>query len=143
MGHATANDLLKEIKECAGHLDLSKLISISMDGPNVDKILRALHTLLHNVPARREDYEKTTRKYQTEEPVMPYLGRDLAELIKSLMRRFVKREVLQDITTAQLTKLDIGDKNILMPVHCVDIGLGAEEALKGTPFSNSSMLRCL
>ncbi|XP_063744625.1 uncharacterized protein LOC134867752 isoform X3 [Eleginops maclovinus] len=234
MGHATANDLLKEIKECAGHLDLSKLISISMDGPNVnfkffelfqaeyadlyagsqlisvgscglhtvhhafktgfswqvDKILRALHTLLHNVPARREDYEKTTRstrfplawcghrwlvnlpvviraldiwssmlvytnavrrkelpnpgtgsfavieeaqkdpltlpklqffrsiaqlfdpflrKYQTEEPVMPYLGRDLAELIKSLMRRFVKREVLQDITTAQLTKLDIGD----------------------------------
>ncbi|XP_063753652.1 uncharacterized protein LOC134873747 isoform X2 [Eleginops maclovinus] len=190
MGHATANDLLKEIKECAGHLDLSKLISISMDGPNVDKILRALHTLLHNVPARREDYEKTTRstrfplawcghrwlenlpvviraldiwssmlvytnavrrkelpnpgtgsfavikeaqkdpltlpklqffrsiaqlfdpflrKYQTEEPVMPYLGKDLAELIKSLMRRFVKREVLQDITTAQLTKLDIGD----------------------------------
>ncbi|KAK5859704.1 hypothetical protein PBY51_010169 [Eleginops maclovinus] len=74
---------------------------------------------------------------------MPYLGKDLAELIKSLMRRFVKREVLQDITTAQLTKLDIGDKNILMPVHCVDIGLGAEEALKGTPFSNSSMLRCL
>ncbi|XP_063730464.1 uncharacterized protein LOC134858472 isoform X2 [Eleginops maclovinus] len=221
MGHATANDLLKEIKECAGHLDLSKLISISMDGPNVDKILRALHTLLHNVPARREDYEKTTRstrfplawcghqwlenlpvviraldiwssmlvytnavrrkelpnpgtgsfavieeaqkdpltlpklqffrsiaqlfdpflrKYQTEEPVMPYLGKDLAELIKSLMRRFVKREVLQDITTAQLTKLDIGDKNILMPVHCVDIGLGAEEALKD---SKSSDLRIL
>ncbi|XP_063741959.1 uncharacterized protein LOC134866006 [Eleginops maclovinus] len=221
MGHATANDLLKEIKECAGHLDLSKLISISMDGPNVDKILRALHTLLHNVPARREDYEKTTRstrfplawcghrwlvnlpvviraldiwssmlvytnavrrkelpnpgtgsfavieeaqkdpltlpklqffrsiaqlfdpflrKYQTEEPVMPYLGKDLAELIKSLMRRFVKREVLQDITTAQLTKLDIGDKNILMPVHCVDIGLGAEEALKN---SKSSDLRIL
>ncbi|XP_063762350.1 uncharacterized protein LOC134879778 [Eleginops maclovinus] len=192
-----------------------------MDGPNVDKILRALHTLLHNVPARREDYEKTTRstrfplawcghrwlvnlpvviraldiwssmlvytnavrrkelpnpgtgsfavieeaqkdpltlpklqffrsiaqlfdpflrKYQTEEPVMPYLGKDLAELIKSLMRRFVKREVLQDITTAQLTKLDIGDKNILMPVHCVDIGLGAEEALKN---SKSSDLRIL
>ncbi|XP_062374792.1 uncharacterized protein LOC134062699 [Sardina pilchardus] len=269
LGHATANDLLKEIKECVGHLDLSKLISISMDGPNVnfkffelfqaeyadlyagsqlisvgscglhtvhnafktgfsswqvDKILRALHTLLHNVPARREDYEKTTRstrfplawcghrwlenlpvveraldiwssmlvytnavrrkelpnpgtasfdviedaqknpltlpklqffrsiaqlfdpflrKYQTEEPVMPYLGKDLAELIKSLMRRFVKREVLQDITTAQLIKLDVGDKNNLMPVHCVDIGLGAEEALKGTPFSNSWMLRCL
>ncbi|KAG9278215.1 hypothetical protein AMEX_G6040 [Astyanax mexicanus] len=58
---------------------------------------------------------------------MPYLGKDLAELIKSLMRRFVKREVLQDITTAQLTKLDIVDQKNLMPVHCVDIGLGAEE----------------
>ncbi|XP_049332732.1 uncharacterized protein LOC107197294 isoform X1 [Astyanax mexicanus] len=116
---------------------------------------------------------------------MPYLGKDLAELIKSLMRRFVKREVLQDITTAQLTKLDIVDQKNLMPVHCVDIGLGAEEPSRdclntlpadglsrphsdeqrsrrlqgkdegtstgswqeefvlGTPFSNSSMLRCL
>lgn len=186
----------------------SKLLSISMDGPNVnlkffdlfqsdyadlyggsrlisvgscglhtlhnafktgfsmwqvDKLLKAIHTLLHNVPARREDYVKTTkstlfplafcghrwlenlpvveralaiwssmlvytnavktkelphpgtasfdviedarkdpltlpklqffrsvaqlfdpflRKYQTEEPVMPFLGKDLAELIK-------------------------------------------------------------
>ena len=129
----------------------------------VDKLLKAIHTLLHNVPARREDYVKTTkstlfplafcghrwlenlpvveralgiwssllvytnavktkqlphpgtasfdviehaqkdpltvpklqffrsvaqlfdpflRKYQTEEPVMPFLGKDLAELIK-------------------------------------------------------------
>ncbi|KAL2084933.1 hypothetical protein ACEWY4_020451 [Coilia grayii] len=43
---------------------------------------------------------------------------------------FVKREVLQDITTAQLINLDIGEKNNLMPVHCVDVSLGAEEALK-------------
>lgn len=46
------------------------------------------------------------------------------------MRRFVKREVLQNITTAQLTKLDIDDKANVMPVRCVDIGLGAENALK-------------
>ncbi|XP_040917268.1 uncharacterized protein LOC121197645 [Toxotes jaculatrix] len=267
LGHATANDLLKEVKECAGNLDLSKLLSFSMDGPNVnlkffdlfqaeyadlyggsrlisvgscglhtlhnafksgfsawnlDKLLRAFHTIFNNVPARREDYIKTTKstrfplafcghrwlenlpvveraleiwpymllytnavrtkelphpgtasfdviedaqkdplalpklqffrsvaqlfdpflkKYQTEEPVMPYLGKDLAELIKSLMRRFVKREVLQDITTVQLTNLDL-EKETLMAMHSVDIGLGAEEALKGTPFSSSLMLCC-
>ncbi|XP_049332733.1 uncharacterized protein LOC107197294 isoform X2 [Astyanax mexicanus] len=70
---------------------------------------------------------------------MPYLGKDLAELIKSLMRRFVKREVLQDITTAQLTKLDIVDQKNLMPVHCVDIGLGAEEPSRG---HHSPTVRC-
>ena len=46
------------------------------------------------------------------------------------MRGFVEREVLQDITTAQLPNLDIAGKKNLMQVHCVDMGLGAEAALK-------------
>ena len=46
------------------------------------------------------------------------------------MRRFVKREVLQNITTAQLPNLDLAEKENLLQVHCVDIGLGAEAALK-------------
>ena len=42
----------------------------------------------------------------------------------------MKREVLQDITKLQLTKLDLGEKkNLLLPQR-MDIGLGAEKALK-------------
>lgn len=87
-------------KEALHQLDRSRLISVSMDGPNVnwklfdllqqehaqlvsvgscglhtlhnafkagfsmwnvDKILKAMHTLFHNVPARREDYEQVTK----------------------------------------------------------------------------------
>lgn len=64
------------------------------------------------------------KKYQTDEPVMPFLGKDLADLIKSLLRRFVKREVLQDITPLQLTKLDLSDKTLLLLPQKIDIGLG-------------------
>ncbi|KAG5272523.1 hypothetical protein AALO_G00166480 [Alosa alosa] len=256
MGHGTAQDLLKHIEEASHQLDRSRLISVSMDGPNVnlklldllqqdhaekyggtqlvsvgscglhtlhnsfkvgfsmwnvDKILKAMHTLFHNVPARREDYEQVTKsalfpkpfcghrwlenlpvveralevwpslmlymdavhkkqlpnpktasfdtieaaikdplttakmhffmtlartfhpfmkKYQTDEPVMPLLAKDLAELIKSLLRRCIKREVLQDITPLQLTKLDTSDKTFLLLPQKIDIGLGAEAAVK-------------
>ncbi|KAL1250475.1 hypothetical protein QQF64_018271 [Cirrhinus molitorella] len=67
-------------------------------------------------------FSPSMKKYQTDEPVMPFLSNDLAELIKSLLRRFIKREILQDITTLQITKLD---KKWLQPKD-IDIGLGAE-----------------
>ncbi|RXN03167.1 interferon alpha beta receptor 1a-like protein [Labeo rohita] len=70
------------------------------------------------------------KKYQTDEPVMPFLSNDLAELIKSLLRRFVRRDILQDITTLQLTKLDAADKNNWLQPKDIDIGLGAESVLK-------------
>ncbi|CAM4569983.1 unnamed protein product [Leuciscus chuanchicus] len=98
IGHWTAQDLLKHVKESLDQLDVSRLISVSMNGPNVnfkflellqldhaenyggaqlvsvgscglhtlhnafkagfsmwhvDKILKAMHTLFHHVPARK------------------------------------------------------------------------------------------
>ncbi|KAK9976520.1 hypothetical protein ABG768_021725 [Culter alburnus] len=266
IGHSTAQDLLKHFKECVQQLNLSRLVSVSMDGPNVnlkffellqsdlnemyggaqlvsvgscglhtlhnafkagfsmwqvEKLLRAMHILFNNVPARREDYVTVTKssvfplsfcghrwlenlpvveralevwpslqlyvdavkrkelpnpgtgsydtieaaqkdplilaklhffatiartfdpflkRYQTDEPVMPFLAKDLAELIKSILRRFVKREVLQDITKLQLTKLDLSEKKNLLLPQKIDIGLGADKALKDTKISDLRVL---
>ncbi|XP_028297108.1 uncharacterized protein LOC114458926 [Gouania willdenowi] len=177
----------------------------------LDKLLRAMHTLFHNVPARREDYITITKssvfplsfcahrwvenlpvveralavwpslllymeavktkrlsnpgtasydtvaaaikdplilaklqfyaalartftpflkKYQTDNPVLPFLPKDLTELMMSLLRRFIKREVLHDITALQLTKLDVTDKTIWLSPQDISIGLGAESVLK-------------
>ncbi|CAM4568699.1 unnamed protein product [Leuciscus chuanchicus] len=72
-------------------------------------------------------FEPFLKRYQMDEPVMPFLAKDLAELMKSVPRRFVKREVLQDITKLQLTKLDLCEKkNLLLPQKFY-IGLGAEK----------------
>ncbi|XP_065125255.2 uncharacterized protein [Paramisgurnus dabryanus] len=255
LGHGTAQDLLHHIKECVAKLNMRQLISISMDGPNVnlklgdllqkehaelygaqlvkvgscglhtvhnavkagfnmwqlDKLLRALHFLFHNVPARREDFTALTgstcfplpfcghrwvenlpvaeravqvwpvimkyvdavkqkklpnpgtasydiieaaqadpliiaklqfflaisrtfnpflTKYQTDEPVLPFLAKDLSELLKSLLRRFWKRELLHDLTPLQLTKVNVSDEANWVPVMNTDIGLGAESAIK-------------
>lgn len=42
----------------------------------------------------------------------------------------MKREVLQDITKLQLTKLDLSEKKNLLLPQKINIGLGAETALK-------------
>ncbi|XP_028296859.1 uncharacterized protein LOC114458643 [Gouania willdenowi] len=70
------------------------------------------------------------KKYQTDNPVLPFLPKDFTELMMSLLRRFIKREVLHDITALQLTKLDVTDKTIWLSPQDISIGLGAESVLK-------------
>lgn len=82
------------------------------------------------------------KKYQTDEPVLPFLSKDLTELMMSLLRRFIKREVLHNITALQLTKLDVTDKTIWLSPQDISIGLGAESVLKRMSFSNSLTVSC-
>ncbi|KAF4097691.1 hypothetical protein G5714_021699 [Onychostoma macrolepis] len=244
---ATSAPSSADIRECVAKLNMRQLVSISMDGPNVnlklgdllqkehaelygaqlvkvgscglhtlhnavkagftmwqlDKLLRALHYLFHNVPARREDFTALTgstcfplpfcghrwvenlpvaeravqvwpvimkyvdavkqkklpnpgtasydtieaaqadpfiiaklqfflaisrtfnpflTKYQTDEPVLPFLAKDLSELLK--------RELLHDLTPLQLTKVNVADEANWVPVMNADIGLGAESAIR-------------
>ncbi|KAJ8388000.1 hypothetical protein AAFF_G00147910 [Aldrovandia affinis] len=179
----------------------------------LEKVLRAMHILFHNVPARREDFTALTKsttfplpfcghrwienlpvaeravavwpsltiyldavrtkklpnsgtasfdtleasaklqfymaitrtfspfltRYQTDEPVTPFLTKGLAELMKSMLRHFVKRELLHDISPLQLVKLDVSDKKNWVHPTEVKIGLGAESVLKVYHFLISRM----
>lgn len=49
---------------------------------------------------------------------------------QSLLRGFIKREVLHDITALQLTELDVTDKTVWLSPQDISIGLGAESVLK-------------
>ncbi|KAK5866011.1 hypothetical protein PBY51_019494 [Eleginops maclovinus] len=69
-------------------------------------------------------------KYQTDEPVLPFFANDLAELLKNLLRRFIKRELLTDVTPQHLVRLDVTDKQSRVHPKAVDIGIGAETAIK-------------
>ncbi|KAK1902444.1 maturase K [Dissostichus eleginoides] len=105
LGHGRAEELLHHIKECGAQLKMRQLMSVSMDGPNVnfklvnllqkeqaelyggaqlvlvgscglhtlhnavkagftmwqlERLLRAMQYLFHNVPARREDFTSLT-----------------------------------------------------------------------------------
>ncbi|CAM4672941.1 unnamed protein product [Leuciscus chuanchicus] len=51
-----------------------------------------------------------SQRYQTDEPALPFLAKDLTELLMSLLWRFIKRELLQDRTPLQLTKMDISEE---------------------------------
>jgi len=46
------------------------------------------------------------------------------------VRRFIKRELLQEITPFKLTKLDIDDQKNYFSASLTDIGLGADSVIK-------------
>ncbi|KAL7369705.1 hypothetical protein ABVT39_006167 [Epinephelus coioides] len=69
-------------------------------------------------------------RYQTDEPVLPFLAKDLTELLMSLLRRFVKREILKDRTPRQLTQIEVSEEKNWVSLRNLDIGLGAECAIK-------------
>lgn len=47
-----------------------------------------------------------------------------------MLRRFVKKEVLKDISSLQLVRLDVSDKQSWVNLKEVNTGLGAESLLK-------------
>ena len=61
--------------------------------------------------------------------MMPFLSRDLAELVKCVQRRFLKKEHLK-MTPEQLVKVDATNKALWGNHSAVDVGFGAESVLK-------------
>ena len=74
---------------------------------------------------------------QTNRPMVPFLCDDLCQVIKALMRRFVKKDVLNAASDEKLTKLDVTDSKNHVDYKRVDIGF-ASEKLKGTAASKPS-----
>ncbi|CAM4671089.1 unnamed protein product [Leuciscus chuanchicus] len=56
---------------------------------------------------------------------------------ESLVRRFIQRELLQDITPFKLIKLDTDDQKNWVSASHTDIGLGADSVLKVILLRNS------
>lgn len=176
----------------------------------MEKLLRALHYLFHNTPARREDYTKLTEssefplafcghrwienlpvveraikvwpniqkyvhavttkklkdphtssydtvssaqrdplimakfhffmslsrtftpfltKYQTDLPMMPFLAKDLTDLVKNVMKRFIKTEH-QETTAERVSQVDVTNKDIWVNHSQVDPGMGVRSVIK-------------
>ncbi|ROI16565.1 hypothetical protein DPX16_22542 [Anabarilius grahami] len=92
---------------------------------------------LHFFMSVSRSFQPFLTKYQTDAPMIPFHGRDLEDLIRSLLRRFIKRDVQVDVSPVKLVKLDVTDQKIWVSPKQVDIGMGATAALKGMSGSQS------
>ncbi|KAM8766754.1 uncharacterized protein AB9X84_005877 isoform 1-T1 [Acanthopagrus schlegelii] len=68
-------------------------------------------------------------KYQTDVPMMPFLWEDLENLIRNLLKRFIKRDALP-LTPFKLVRLDVMDQKLWLSPKEVDIGMGATAVIK-------------
>ena len=82
-------------------------------------------------------FEPFVRKYQTSDPMIPFLHDDAANLLRCLLQRFVKSSFMKDADTSyKLIKLDLTSKDTLMTYKDVDIGVGAVKCLASSKTSD-------
>ena len=69
--------------------------------------------------------------YQTDRPMVPFLCDDLHRMVKGLLQRFVKPDILNDANTVQkLLKLDVEDTATHVSYKKIDVGFAAEDDLR-------------
>lgn len=93
-----------------------------------DKFLEAKLAFLISVCF---ELERFLTIYQSNDPLLPFLYNDVYNLMKDLLARILKSEVLKEIKTPKdLLSVDLEKKDNLCLPSRVDIGVGAVKALK-------------
>lgn len=70
-------------------------------------------------------------KYQTDRPVLPFFGQDLFKLITDLMDRFIKEDVMEQVTSAdKLFSVDVTECGNHKEAAKVNLGFVADRMLK-------------
>jgi len=93
-----------------------------------EKELAAKLGFLQSVAIQLEPF---LTKYQSNKPLLPFMYSDLYALIRQLMSRFVKTDVMASVTNAaKLMAVDVKKKENHMSYHNIDIGFAAVSACR-------------
>lgn len=103
-----------------------------------DKLAVAKISFFASVGAMCEPFLK---RFQTPAPMAPFLYDDIAQLLRSVMTRFVKKSLMQAAdTVAKLVKIDVSAKDNRCNYKEVDIGVAATKALLQKGISDSDRM---
>ena len=69
--------------------------------------------------------------FQTDKPMLPFMGNSLCTLLKSLMGRFIKNELMAEATSVlKILNMKPTDKEQQVDYHKVDVGFVAQKMLR-------------
>lgn len=93
-----------------------------------DKMLSAKLGFLHSIASQLETY---LIKYQSNKPLLPFVYSDLYLLMRSLLTRFIKPDVMSTVKDAsKLLSLDVRNTKHHKVIHDIDIGFAASSVCK-------------
>ncbi|XP_069133066.1 uncharacterized protein [Argopecten irradians] len=81
--------------------------------------------------------------YQTDRPMVPFLMADLGQLVRGLMSKVIKDDVMKEIgpeSTQKLFALDIDDKKNQVTYSKVDLGFSAAKELRQAKVSDKQSM---
>ena len=88
------------------------------------------------------ELEQYLSKYQSNDPLLPFMFSDLSTMLEHLLGRIVKNQVLESANTSKtLLSIDLKKTENLKPFHAVDIGFAASAALKGKGIKDVKVLQ--
>ena len=71
------------------------------------------------------------KKFQTDQPMVPFLAQELQTILEAILTKFVKKSVLEGATTcAKIANIDVMKKDNLLPPKKVDIGFAAKMSMQ-------------
>ena len=73
--------------------------------------------------------EKFLVKFQSDDPMVPYLYSDLYDMIYSLMKKVVKDDLIVGSTAKSIVKIDINNEKNLKGLDQVDLGFAVTEQI--------------
>lgn len=74
------------------------------------------------------EFEPFLRAFQTDDPLVPFLYDSLMMTLRTIMQRFIKKEVLEK--TKNLAKLDLSNSENFRSYKEFDLGYGTREYLR-------------
>ena len=66
--------------------------------------------------------------FETDKPMAQFLTETLEDLIKTLMRKFIRKD-LRDKSCLEMAKLDFNDVNNQKPTHLVDLSFAVNNEI--------------
>src|SRR3989441_242053 len=87
-------------------------------------------------------FEPFLRKFQTAEPMAVFLYEEMANLLRSVLQRIVKKPLLEaaQSNASKLTKIDLQSKDSLLSYKEVEIGVGAQKSLAASKASDREQM---
>ena len=87
-------------------------------------------TKLHFFKCIASELQPFLANYQTDKPMVCFLETDLSSLLRALMRRFIKDDVLSEATTVEKLMVVDVEKSNHKSYKKIEVGFCAENALK-------------
>ena len=135
-----ALDVIPNVKK---FVENTKKLSASVTSANInslcsDKLAAAKISFFASVGGQCEPFFK---KYQTSNPLAPFLYDDISNLISVLMKRFIKKSVIDKADSiAKQLKIDVNSDEFKCTYKEVDIGVAATKALANSKLSDAEKM---
>lgn len=93
-----------------------------------DKFLRAKHLFWISIA---QEFEPFLTLYQADRPLIPFLASDLDNLLRNLMVRFVKDDIMASSTSyLKLASIDISSEDNCKSAKLIDVGIATKRELE-------------